>query len=169
MTGHGVGHLVSDDRGQTGLISGDSQDARVDPDFTAWQAEGIGLWTIEENEFPLCIGQVGHGGNPSTHLFEQSLLGGILADGCLFLEGFEGAEAEGHLLAGPGHHELLSPGHGLSHAASRHESQAQKQALARSQVRRFHEFRENHNNASGTSRTASRMSCVRCLGTVFGY
>ena len=140
VTGHGVGYLVSDDRGQTALILGDSQNACVDADFAAWQAEGIGLWTVEENEFPLCIGQVGHGGNPSPHLFEQSLLGGILADGCLFLEGFEGAEAEGHLLAGPGHHELFSTGHRLSHAASRDESQAQKQVLARLQALGYHGF-----------------------------
>ena len=160
MTCQGVGHLVSDDCGQTGFIPGDGQDARVDPDLAARQAEGIGLRAVEKHEFPLCIGQVGHGGDPATHLFEQRLLGGVLADGCFFLERVEGAEPQGDFLAGPGDHELLSPGHRLGDAAGSDESHAQEQALVGLQARRFHGLRENHKMASGTRRTGSRMGCI---------
>jgi hypothetical protein len=51
----GVRHLVGDHEGKARLGAGDRQDARVDRDLAARQAEGVGQVPGNGAEFPLVV------------------------------------------------------------------------------------------------------------------
>ncbi len=112
VTCGGVSHFVADDSGKANFGFGNGEDAGVDADLAAGEAEGVGFLAFEDDKFPVGIGHVrgGDAGDLIAHALDHGVQGGVLVDGGFFLQLFETGEAEFHFLAGGDQCELVSTG-----------------------------------------------------------
>src|SRR2546430_10244694 len=74
VAGDGVGDLVAQDGGESRVVAGDRQKARVHGHLASRQTEGIHLLVLDQTELPLVVGAAGRWGDPPTDA--PHLLGG---------------------------------------------------------------------------------------------
>jgi hypothetical protein len=105
-----VRDLVGQHRGQTGVVARDRQDARVDADLAARQAEGVRLLVVDDLELPLEVRPLRRLGDAPPHpgdLLVEARVGG---DARLAQDLLVRGEAELHLLPFRDEHELRAAG-----------------------------------------------------------
>ena len=120
VLGHRVRNFVADNCGQPGLVLRDRQNAGINADLAAGQAERVRLLALEHDEFPLRVRHVlaGDGGDTVAYLLHQRVRGGVLADGCGFFQRFKAGKAKRHLLVGGNEINLRTAGDGNRVTAS---------------------------------------------------
>ena len=131
VAGHGVGHLVTDDRGHTGLVLRDVQDPRIHPHLAAGQTKGIGrVRFVEDHELPVGIGQVHHRGDVAADPIDHGVDLRVVGDGDLPFHLLELSLAHGGGLTGADQHDLTASGPGDGSAAGESAQAGGQQAEA---------------------------------------
>src|SRR5437899_1520276 len=97
---NGVRDFVTEDSCQAGFVLCDRKNTTIDADLPAWETECIGFLAIENDKFPLSIGQVlaRDGREPFANFLHQSVGGRVSANRRLLFHLIERGQAKLHFL-----------------------------------------------------------------------